>query len=55
MASRPATVVIEDPPFERVNRATYAIVRAELAAHYRRTFDLMLGKWRHRLVYRRFD
>ncbi|MEO5640469.1 MAG: glycosyltransferase family 39 protein, partial [Sphingomicrobium sp.] len=55
MASRPVTVVIEDPPFERVNRATYAIVRAELAAHYRPTFDLVLGKRRHRLVYRRID
>lgn len=55
MASRPAVVVLEDPPFERVNRATYAIVRGEIARHYRQTFDLALGKWRHRLVFRRAD
>jgi hypothetical protein len=53
MASRPTTVVLEDPPFERVNRATYAIVRAELARHYRQSFDLATGKRRHRLVFRR--
>jgi hypothetical protein len=53
MAGRPTTVVIEDPPFERVNRATYAIVRAELARHYRQSFDLATGKRRHRLVFRR--
>jgi hypothetical protein len=55
MASRPSVVMIEDPPFERVNRATYAIVRDELARHYRRTFDLPTGRRRHRLVYRRVD
>ncbi|MEO6248022.1 MAG: glycosyltransferase family 39 protein [Sphingomicrobium sp.] len=55
MATRPATVVIANPPFERRNRATYAIVRAELARHYRQTFDLALGKGRHRLVFRRVE
>ncbi|MEO7786707.1 MAG: hypothetical protein ABIR77_02630, partial [Sphingomicrobium sp.] len=55
MASRPAVVVLEDPPFDRGNQTTYSIVRAELAKHYRQTFDLALGKRRHRLVFKRLN
>ena len=31
MASRPETVTMDDPPFERVNQKTYAIMQEELA------------------------
>jgi hypothetical protein len=54
MALRPETVTMDDPPFERVNRTTYAIMQQELARHYRRSFAMRTGD-RQRLVYRRID
>ena len=54
MAQRPTTVVLDDPPFDRGNRATYAIVRAALAAHYALSFQLRTGQ-RYRQVYRLRD
>ncbi len=54
MALRPETVTMDDPPFERVNRKTYAIMQQELARHYRRSFAMRTGD-RQRLVYRRID
>ena len=52
LARRPETIVLDDPPFDRGNRTTYAIVRAELVRHYRLTLSVATGE-RHRLVYRR--
>lgn len=52
MSLKPETVVLDDPPFERVNRQTYKLVKAELARHYARVFSLRTGD-RERLVYRR--
>ena len=52
MASQPASVMLKLPLFERGNRATLAIVTAELARHYVLAADVRTGK-RHRLVYRR--
>ena len=52
MATRPTAVVLDDPPFERGNHETYAIVLAELALHYDRVLALRTGKHRLRLVYR---
>ncbi|GAC1575137.1 MAG: hypothetical protein NVS3B5_05950 [Sphingomicrobium sp.] len=52
MGLRPETVTMDDPPFERVNRATYAIMEQELARHYRLDFTMRTGV-RRRLVYRR--
>ena len=54
MALRPATVVLDDPPFDRGNRATLAIVHAALAAHYALSFQLRTGQ-RYRQVYRLRD
>ena len=54
MAQRPVTVVLDDPPFDRGNRATYAIVRAALAAHYVLSFQLRTGE-RYRQVWRLRD
>jgi len=54
LAQRPETIVMDDPPFERVNETTYAIVRQEVARHYRRTFVMHTGD-RDRLVFRRID
>jgi hypothetical protein len=54
MARRPTTVVLDDPPFDRGNRATYAIVRTALAAHYALLFQLRTGQ-RYRQVYRLRD
>ena len=52
MASHSASVMFDLPLFERGNRATLAIVTAELARHYVLAADVRTGK-RHRLVYRR--
>lgn len=52
LAQRPAKIVMDDPPFERVNRTTYAIVRAEVARHYVRTFRMHTGD-RDRVVFTR--
>jgi hypothetical protein len=54
MALRPETVTMDDPPFERVNQQTYAIMQQELARHYRLAFAMPTGD-RRRLVYRRID
>ncbi|WP_114228090.1 MULTISPECIES: glycosyltransferase family 39 protein [Sphingomonas] len=54
LAQRPATIVMDDPPFERVNSTTYAIVRAEVARHYVETFRMHTGD-RNRLVFTRKD
>jgi hypothetical protein len=54
MATRPASVMLELPLFDRGNRATLAIVTAELPRHYALAADVRTGK-RHRLVYRRRD
>ncbi len=54
MARRPVTVVLDDPPFDRGNRATYGIVRAALAAHYKLSFQLRTGE-RYRQVWRLRD
>ena len=52
MARHPVTVVRDNPSFDRGNRATLAILRAELAAHYVLSFQLRTGR-RYRQVYRR--
>jgi len=52
LAQRPETIVMDDPPFERVNETTYAIVRQEVARHYARSFSMRTGD-RDRLVFRR--
>ena len=54
MALRPETVTMDDPPFERVNQATYQIMKQELARHYRLAFAMRTGD-RRRLVFRRVD
>lgn len=54
MALRPETVTMDDPPFERVNEKTYAIMQQELALHYRLAFAMRTGD-RRRLVYKRLE
>ena len=52
MAMRPETVTMDDPPFERVNQRTYAVMRQLIARDYRLVMAFPTGD-RHRLVYRR--
>ena len=54
MALRPEKVTMDDPPFERVNLKTYAIMEQLLARDYRLAFAMRTG-YRRRLVYRRSD
>jgi hypothetical protein len=54
MALRPEKVTMDDPPFERVNLKTYAIMERLLAREYRLVFAMRTGN-RRRLVYRRRD
>ena len=54
MALRPEKVTMDDPPFERVNLKTYAIMEQLLARDYRLVFAMRTGN-RRRLVYRRSD
>lgn len=53
LAAKPETIVIDLPLFERGNRATWSLVRAELAAHYAVAATVTTGKARKRIVYRR--
>lgn len=53
IALRPETIVIDLPLFERGNRATWALVRAEMAAHYAVATIVTTGTSRQRIVYRR--
>lgn len=52
LALRPETIVIDLPLFERGNRATWDLVRAELAARYVLAATVTTGTDRRRIVYR---
>ena len=52
LAAGPETIVIDLPLFERGNRATWRLVRAELAARYAVAAVVTTGGSRERVVYR---
>lgn len=53
LARQPETIVIDLPLFERGNRTTWALVKAELKANYAVATIVRTGASRRRIVYRR--
>ncbi len=53
LASRPETIVDDYPPYDRGNRATRALVQADLARNYILAARIATGPHRFRLIYHR--
>jgi hypothetical protein len=53
LAGKPETIVDDYPPFDRGNRATRAVLEAELARSYLLAARIQTGRGRFRLVFRR--